>query len=129
MTNEEAIDILQEEHDWVQEPYYVIKAIEMAVSALRMAVAKNETTTQPDHIDREAWTGCQLCKRLGEKDPCYKDGCFKKSYPACDFRCDKFLDWRADRKKLEGSSFCPWCGRPLTPEAWAELEKRLRGER
>lgn len=24
-------------------------------------------------------------------------------------------------------SYCPVCGRPLTEEAWAELEKRLRG--
>lgn len=23
--------------------------------------------------------------------------------------------------------FCPWCGRPLTEAAWAELEKRVRG--
>ena len=25
------------------------------------------------------------------------------------------------------ANYCPVCGRPLTPEAWAELEKRLRG--
>lgn len=24
-------------------------------------------------------------------------------------------------------SYCPNCGRAMTPEAWAELEKRLRG--
>jgi uncharacterized paraquat-inducible protein A len=24
-------------------------------------------------------------------------------------------------------SYCPACGRPLTDQAWAELEKRLRG--
>ena len=35
MTREEAIDILQEEHDWCQEPSYVNKAIELAISALR----------------------------------------------------------------------------------------------
>lgn len=29
-------------------------------------------------------------------------------------------------KKLE---YCPICGRPLTSEAWAMLEKRLRGVR
>lgn len=25
------------------------------------------------------------------------------------------------------AKYCPECGRPITPEAWAELEKRLRG--
>lgn len=28
-------------------------------------------------IDFDAWEPCELCKRLGEADPCYKDGCFK----------------------------------------------------
>lgn len=35
MTNKEAIEILQEEHDWCQHPSYVNKAIEIAISALR----------------------------------------------------------------------------------------------
>ena len=81
----------------------------------------------PTHIDLEAWEPCELCCRLGEVNPCYKDGCFKENVPKCDFRCDKFLDWRADTKKLAGAMFCPKCGRPLTPEARAMLEKRLRG--
>lgn len=37
MTNEEAIEILQEEHDWVQEPCYVMNAIKKAIEALRSA--------------------------------------------------------------------------------------------
>lgn len=81
---------------------------------------------QPRHIDREAWEPCGLCGRIGEADPCYKDGCFKKNAPACDFRCDKFLDWRADTRRLTGAMFCQKCGRPLTEAAWAELEKRVR---
>lgn len=79
------------------------------------------------NIDLEAWEPCKLCGRLGEVDPCYKDGCFKENAPKCDFRCDKFLDWRADKRRLDGAMFCPKCGRPLTPEARAMLEKRLRG--
>lgn len=81
----------------------------------------------PARLDLDTWEPCKLCGKLGEEDPCYKDGCFKKNAPACDFRCDKFLDWRADRKKIKEARFCPACGRPLTEEARAELEKRLRG--
>lgn len=50
------------------------------------------------HIDREAWERCWTCRWV-------------VSQP----------NWRSDYK------FCPRCGKPLTEEAWDELEKRLRG--
>lgn len=53
----------------------------------------------PAHIDREAWEPCMLCKN-------------PKSL-------NLFLEMNC--------RYCPKCGRPLTEEAWAELEKRLRG--
>lgn len=37
MTNEEAIEILQEEHNYVQEPCYVMNAIKKAIEALHSA--------------------------------------------------------------------------------------------
>lgn len=52
----------------------------------------------PIHIDRGAWKPCMLCKN-------------PKSL-------NLFLDMNC--------RYCPKCGRPLTEEAWAELEKRLR---
>ena len=218
MTNEEAIEILREEHNYVQEPCYVMNAIKKAIEALHAAEKCDHNATemrpsfisdhsggankmvdhvdevgnmapltleqlrqmdgkpvwvqnleepeksqwrlchwdrgkylvlqgisvqgyleedygeawlayayQPARIDREAWEPCELCGRLGEVDPCYKDGCFKENAPKCDFRCGKFLDYRADKRRLDGAMFCPKCGRPLTPEARAMLEKRLRG--
>lgn len=83
----------------------------------------------PAHIDREAWEPCKLCNQFGEIDPCYKDGCFRKNAPKCCYMCDKFLQWRKVEKKLKDAKFCPECGRPLTEEAWKELEKRVRGEK
>lgn len=47
MTNQEAIEILQEEHDWCLEPCYVINAIEKAISALRY-----EPTGKPLTLDQ-----------------------------------------------------------------------------
>lgn len=35
MTREEAIEILQEEHDWSQELSYVLQALDLAITALR----------------------------------------------------------------------------------------------
>ena len=57
MTREEAIEILQEEHDWCQEPSYVIKAIEKAIAALR-PVSREQV--------EKAWRGCEKCNGAGE---------------------------------------------------------------
>lgn len=66
----------------------------------------------PAHIDMEAW-GCPLCNRsrvisfkAWEDEEAYQDG-------------GPFVQG--------GALFCPRCGKPRTPEARAELEKRLRG--
>lgn len=73
---------------------------------------------QPAHIDREAWEPCGACK----------DGEITIHVP--EFRamavCNQHMDHEAFGLTFR-LNFCPWCGRPLTPEAWAELEKRVRG--
>ena len=79
----------------------------------------------PARIDREKWEPCELCRRKGEQDPCYENQCFRKNAHQCNYICDKFLRWREVDIRLRNSKFCPRCGRPLTPEAWEELEKRL----
>ena len=53
----------------------------------------------PAHIDRDACNPCMMCKNQ------------KSLNLSLDMNC----------------RYCPKCGRPLTEEAWAELEKRLRG--
>ena len=55
----------------------------------------------PVHIDREKWEPCLNCQDIEKL--------------AKHIKC-----W---------PSYCPACGRPLTDQAWAELEKRLRGGR
>lgn len=66
------------------------------------------------HIDREAWSPCELCRgkhlqTVGFDDRIYLCGGNSKPPENEKFR------------------FCPKCGRPLTEDAWAELENRLRG--
>lgn len=61
------------------------------------------------HIDREAWE-CPLCS----------------SYEVISFKA-----WKKPEQVIGGpfaqggAMFCPHCGKPRTPEAWAELEKRM----
>lgn len=65
----------------------------------------------PAHIDREAWK-CPLCETS---------------------KVISFEAWEDESKFPKGPSvrgaalFCPHCGKPRTSEAWAGLEKRLRG--
>ena len=65
----------------------------------------------PAHIDREAWK-CPLCETS---------------------EVISFEAWEDESKFPKGPSvrgaalFCPHCGKPRTPEAWAEMKKRMGG--
>ena len=67
----------------------------------------------PAHIDREGWESCIKCS-----GKCY----------FCKFnetsKCGKCKNHEFYSPMF---NFCHDCGRPLTDEAWVELEKRLRG--
>lgn len=71
---------------------------------------------QPAHIDREAWDECEYC------DDCAS--CRNASLPEWDHICSACVVGEQD--SYEPMNFCPECGRPLTEEGWAMLEKRLR---
>lgn len=59
----------------------------------------------PAHIDRSKWEACELCS--------LPDG--------------KSASRLILAETCNGEAkYCPSCGRPLTEEAWAELERRLR---
>ena len=66
----------------------------------------------PAHIDREAWEPCGLCGTLHEI--------------MCRFSKKTEYD-QSTTSRYAMARFCPNCGRPLTEETWAELEKRVRG--
>ena len=78
----------------------------------------NEIAFSPAHIDRDAWKPCGECKNR------------EITVHVPEFRamavCNQHMDHAAFDLTLR-PRFCPWCGRPLTEEAWAELVKRLRG--
>lgn len=63
------------------------------------------------HIDREAWTGC-VCNTS-----------IKSCCTCISMECHSCIG----ESKYKRGRYCSSCGRPLTEEAWAMLEKRLRG--
>lgn len=99
MTREEAIEILQEEHDWVQEPCYVIKAIEIAISALTPP-----TQEQVNKVWRGEWLD-------------YRETSFGVPKRLCS-RCGSgFIGF--------DTKFCENCGAPMTDEAVDMVMERL----
>lgn len=74
---------------------------------------------QTAHIDREKWEPCEDCKNK-TCDNCWHgyDTTGENGHCA---NCLEGSEWKA------AYGFCPWCGRPLTEEAWAELERRCLG--
>lgn len=65
--------------------------------ACRMASETLRTQRTPAKLDRSRWEGCEWCKDIVPH-----------------LRNSKMM-------------FCIDCGRPLTEEAWAELERRIGG--
>ena len=67
----------------------------------------------PAHIDREAWEPCGLCGTLNDEIMC---------------RFSKKTEYdQSTTSRYAMARFCPNCCRPLTEEAWAQLENRVRG--
>ena len=157
MTNEEAIEILQEEHDWAQEPCYVMTAIKKAIEALKRVEWEN-TLWHDAKTDPPKTPGLYY----GKKDDTnsmyvcqYRDGVWVLDmYPQTKIDVVKWAEYTEfiwDNEKFSilsinregwyygicevptlwekwgesGYRYCPHCGRPLMPEAWAELEQRL----
>ena len=75
----------------------------------------------PAHIDREAWKPCEQCVQKEKPLDRFSGHEFQIDGAEIYYH-DTDYGWEGEEIK-----FCPWCGRPLTEEAWAEMEKRLRG--
>lgn len=72
-------------------------------------------TYPPAHIGREAWKPCADCK-----------SCVSCEYSMVPYG-EKPCTVCRKKNRFKPRKFCNSCGKPLTEEAWAELEKRLRG--
>lgn len=74
----------------------------------------------PAKLDRSRWEGCDYCN-----DPNPARDCILPDRTE-QFLCSRdglFGDCYVNTRKI---NFCPMCGHPLTEEAWAELERRIK---
>ena len=108
MTREEAIDILAESKRqnevmrdnpstfWVSHQMADgVKNAERRIAALNLALSALRPVSR-EQVER-LWPGCDRCKAP-----------------------DTAIAW-----ERWGHQYCSQCGRPLSPEAWEELRKRL----
>ena len=87
MTYEEAIEILQEEHDYCQEMSYVIKALEMAICALEKQIPKKPIIRKTE--DYFGYVKHVLCPNCQKVEFGYEHPCFCKL-------CGQAIDWKDD---------------------------------
>ena len=74
-----------------------------------------ERTKNRIELDRTKWEGCDVCNAKGCKT------CVHCIVPRTTYPCNIC----GLGSKFEPVGFCPVCGKPLTDEAWTQLERRL----
>ena len=79
---------------------------EQIEEALDLAIAALRAWKSPAKLDRIRWMGCGWCREFG-------------TMPIRGFTVHGCTSTTAH--------FCPKCGKPLTEEAWTELERRIEG--
>lgn len=75
----------------------------------------------PPRLDRSAWEPCEKCKYTPE------NACRKCQNEICNAEYRYPCTGCNDQSRFVAKRFCQNCGRPLTEEAWAELERRYLG--
>lgn len=119
MTIEEATRILDQGSD---SPFFPHEGDDFD-EACRIAVAALRAQHTSAKLNRSRWEGCPICTaEYNPKD--WGEG------SAHDFRIKEDVLYYFDAQfGWEGIAikFCPACGRPLTEEAWAEMERRIGG--
>lgn len=96
------------------------EACRMATEALRAQQAHTR-------LDRSRWEECPDCKgEVFAKRRQYMRPVMEPLTPE-QALMDKLTELTGIVYVKVKNEFCPFCGRPLTEEAWAEMERRITG--
>lgn len=124
MTNEEAIKALSlmehvESIVATYEPGEIRNdtTVRELKEACRVAITVLRAQQEPMKQDRSRWEGCHHCNNKC-CCTCIHSTKDMNDEPCC--ACCSASEYKA-------GEYCPNCGRPLTEEAWAELERRING--
>lgn len=117
MKNKEAISVIENEIQ-IDVRLCSDEQVERFQTALYMAIAALRSNP-PANIERDAWESCNECATS-----CWNCVDFDEDEDIYPISCQCCVNRNNYRPRFK---FCSECGRPLTEEAWAALEKRLRG--
>lgn len=81
----------------------------------------------PACIDREKWEPCEYCQRRTSPDEVSMLTTDENGSETGMFVFNGILASNTDGLQMRQIYFCPICGRPLSEESWAELERRVCG--
>lgn len=94
MTEAEAIEILQEERDWCQEPQYVKRALTIAEEALKKQIPKKPFRLDYKLLIDAGWTyGCPNCKCACGQNKYTDYEYIEAQEPFCG-QCGQAIDWK-----------------------------------
>ena len=91
--------------------------------AVKMAVFALCAQQKADKLGRSRWewNGCTVC----ESECC--ELCVYCHVRMDDYPCEKCVTVSGNLNEYRAVNFCYKCGRPLTNEAWADLEWKIGG--
>ena len=98
-------------------------------NACKMAIAALRAKQGPAKPGRSLLDGCDCCKGdLEGYTACFRDvnGRSRRIYIP-EGEAAIVVPGKYNHKFCIPIKYCPFCGRPLTEEAWAELERRIGG--
>lgn len=94
--------------------------LERAADSIETLLAERDAALRaqqaPAKLNRSRWEGCKECT-LPSCGTCVRYN-HRNTGDPCTTSCIRY-------SKHKPVNFCKNCGRPLTEEAWAELERRL----
>lgn len=126
MTNEEAIKALG--FIRILDSPGLKEAVDMAVSALR---AQHDVKCveieafKPAKLGRSRWEGCERCNWNWNLEDL--GAWMRGELGEIRIIGDVMPCGVSSAQTVEQIKYCPFCGRPITEEAWAEMEMRIGG--
>lgn len=100
----------------------------LAASVCVEAVRWPALRAYPARLDRSRWEGCEYCRADREGySTCFRDvnGRPRRMYIP-EGEAAIVVPGKYNHKFYIPIKYCPFCGCPLTEEAWAELERRTK---
>ena len=127
MNREEAIEILQEEHNYCLDPAYVLKAIDLAITALRGPTREQELVSENTELKERIVNWRKYMAPTREQVEKVWRGEWGHTHSSDNFWTEVWKCSHCDFEDNYGDcfDFCPFCGRAMTDKAVEMVMERL----